>query len=79
MARSSLFQPNEPWFRKAGLVGLILLPAALTLYLGFHRGGYFPGSQAFVTVIVLVCLAGRIVYAEQPFSGITPAAAVASS
>ena len=78
MPSSSLFQPNESWFRKAGLIGLILLPAALTLYLGFHRGGYFPGSQAFVTVIVLVCLAVRIAYARQPFSGITPTAGVAA-
>jgi O-antigen ligase len=48
----------------------------LTIYLGFHRGGYFPGSQAFATVIVLVCLAARIAYAKRPFSGVTPAAAV---
>lgn len=62
--------------RKAGDIGLAVLPAALTLYFCFERGGYFPGSQAFATVILLVCLAASIVYAGRPFSGLTRAGAI---
>ena len=56
--------------------GVLFLPGALVVYLSFNAGGYFPGTPALVAVILLLCLAARIVVAERPFEGFSPALAV---
>jgi O-antigen ligase len=55
---------------RAGMAGLIIAPGALTLFFAFNDGGFFPGSQALGTVLLLVALAARISFARRPFAGL---------
>jgi hypothetical protein len=64
--------------RRAGMLALVALPVGLTLYFGFNDGGFYPGTQAFATVVLLVVLAARMTYAELPLSGISRPAALAA-
>jgi O-antigen ligase len=64
--------------RRAGMIGLVALPAGLTLYFGFNDGGFYPGTQAFATIVLLLALAARLIYAEQPLSGISRPAGLAA-
>jgi len=56
--------------------GVLFLPGALVVFLGFNAGGYFPGTPALVAVFLLLCLSARILAAERPFEGFTPALGV---
>jgi hypothetical protein len=56
--------------------GVLFLPGALVVFLSFNAGGYFPGTPALVAVFLLLCLAARILAAERPFEGFTPALGV---
>jgi uncharacterized membrane protein YoaK (UPF0700 family) len=56
--------------------GVLFLPGALLVFLSFNAGGYFPGTPALVAVFLLLCLAARILAAERPFEGFTPALGV---
>lgn len=56
--------------QRAGSAALILAPGGLTAYMSLQDGGFFPGTQAFAAVLVLVALAARITFAEQPFAGL---------
>jgi O-antigen ligase len=60
-----------------GLVGLMLLPGALIVFLGFNAGGYFPGTPAVAALILTQILLVRIVQARHPFEGLAPASLVA--
>jgi hypothetical protein len=53
--------------------GVLFLPGALVVFLSFNAGGYFPGTPALVAVFLLLCLAARVLAAERPFEGFTPA------
>jgi O-antigen ligase len=53
--------------------GVLFLPGALVVFLSFNAGGYFPGTPALVAVFLLLCLAARILAAERPFEGFSPA------
>jgi len=57
---------------------LLGAPGALILYFSLRDGGFFPGAQAFVTVLLLVALATRITFAERPFAGLGPFVGVAA-
>jgi O-antigen ligase len=60
-----------------GLVGLMLLPGALIVFLGFNAGGYFPGTPAVAALVMTQILLVRIVQARHPFEGLAPITLVA--
>ncbi len=53
--------------------GIAFLIAALTVYLGFNAGGFFPGAVAYVTVAMAALLVLGIMLAREPLVGATPA------
>jgi O-antigen ligase len=56
---------------------LLLLPGALTVYLSFNAGGFFPDTYAFVAIALAAVLIARIALAEAPFAGFSRPLAVA--
>jgi O-antigen ligase len=63
----------------AGDKALALLPGLLVVYFGFNGGGYFPGADAFVAVVLALVLAMRLWFASEPLAGFGPLAAVCGS
>jgi O-antigen ligase len=57
---------------------LLLLPGALTVYLSFNAGGYFPNTSALVALVLAAVLALRMLLARRPFRGFSPLLAVAA-
>lgn len=58
--------------------GLAVLLAALTLFLAFQAGGYFPGSTGLMAVVFSVLLVLRFSLAERPLAGSSRQLAVAA-
>lgn len=54
------------------------LPAALTLFLGFQAGGYFPGAPAIAAVVLVAILVGRVLVLPRPFAGASVPFAIAA-
>ncbi len=50
---------------------LVALPGALTLYLSFSSGGFFPDATGLAVVVVSLVLVVRITLAERPFAGVS--------
>lgn len=50
---------------------LAALPAALTLYLSFASGGFFPDATGFAVVLLSLVLVVRVTLAERPFAGVS--------
>ncbi len=50
---------------------LAVLPALITVYLGFEAGGYYAGSIALATLLTLFLLIARILTSDQPFAGVS--------
>src|SRR6266511_3643879 len=57
---------------------LVLLPGALTVYLSFNAGGFFPNTDAFVAILLAGVLIARISLAAEPFAGFSRPVAVAA-
>ena len=75
-ARST--DPDGHAYSRAGLILAALLPAALTLYLAFHSGGFFPGATSLAAVEVAIVGALWLALARRPFEGLsTPLVVVA--
>jgi hypothetical protein len=55
----------------APAAGLVI--AALTVYLGFNAGGFFPGAVAYATVVMAVLLVVAIMLVSEPLTGSPPA------
>jgi len=57
-----------------------LLPAALTLYLAFHSGGFFPAATSLAAAELAIAVAGVLVLARRPLEppGVALVAAVAA-
>ena len=53
----------------AGEWALALAPGALVVYFSFNGGGYFPGSQAFVAMLLALALGLRMALAAEPLAG----------
>lgn len=64
---------------RRGHLALLLLPGALTLYLGFEAGGFFVGSTGLAAVVVLVALVLRVTLADRPLAGFSGSLAVAGA
>jgi O-antigen ligase len=57
---------------------LVLLPGALTVYLSFNAGGFFPNTAAFAALLLAGTLIARICLAEAPFGGFSKPLAIAA-
>ncbi len=53
--------------RRAGMVALAALPAALFLYLSFHAGGYFPTTTGLGILVLVAALLVRTLGSADPF------------
>ena len=62
----------------AGTAALALSPGALTVYLAFQSGGFFPGATAVATLIVLALLVLRVLLARDPIQGLSAPLALAA-
>ena len=60
------------------LAVLLLLPAALTVYLSFNAGGFFVGAPAIAATALALALAARAAGARRPLTGLGLPAAVVS-
>lgn len=56
-----------------------VLPAALTVYLAFNAGGFFPDTTGIVAVVLAVALMARIALAGRPFGAVGVWTAVAGA
>jgi O-Antigen ligase len=65
--------------RRSGLVERIHLPlaGALTAFLAFRAGGFFPDTTAVAVLVLAIALLLRVTLAAEPFGGLGRAAAVA--
>jgi len=50
---------------------LLAVPAAVTLYLGFNSGGFFPDVTGLTAGVLSIALMVRITLAERPFAGVS--------
>jgi hypothetical protein len=57
---------------------LLALPGALTVYLSFNAGGFFPNTPAFVALILAMAVGLRVLLSEHPLRGVSPQLAVAA-
>lgn len=57
---------------------LALLPGALTVYLGYSSGGYFPPAIGTACVVLAIALVLRLTLAERPLEGFGGPAALAA-
>jgi hypothetical protein len=53
----------------AGEWALAFAPGAMLVYFSFNGGGYFPGAQAFVALVLALVLALRMWFASEPLAG----------
>jgi O-antigen ligase/polysaccharide polymerase Wzy-like membrane protein len=66
-------EPVEtPTLATIGEWGLALAPGVLVVYFAFNGGGYFAGSQAFVTMLLALALGLRFALATEPLAGYGP-------
>jgi O-antigen ligase len=65
-------------YRRWASAALLLLPGALTVYLSFNAGGFFPNTPAFVALLLAAVLAWRVLFSQNPFGGFTPLLGVAA-
>ena len=56
---------------------LALLPGALTVYLAFNSGGYFAGSTAVASLVVIAALGLRVILSDEPLAGLSRPVAAA--
>jgi O-antigen ligase len=52
-------------------IPLLVLPGALTAYLGFHAGGFFAGGVAVAAVVTCAALVLRVTLADNPLAGLS--------
>lgn len=66
--------------RPVNLIGpaLMLIPGAAVLYCGVHGGGFFPGTPAFVALILIQVLILWLLLAERPLAGFSRPLAAAT-
>jgi O-antigen ligase len=56
---------------------LLLLPGALVVFMGFNAGGNFPIAPAVAAIVLVQLLLLRVIYARDPFEGLTRTTLVA--
>lgn len=55
---------------------IALLPGALTIYLGYNGGGYFPPATGLASAVLAIALVLRLTLAERPLAGLSVPAAI---
>jgi O-antigen ligase len=63
---------------RLAFAALLLLPGALTVYLSFNAGGFFPQTPAFVALILALVLAARMALVDRPLQGFSRPLAIAA-
>ena len=56
----------------------LILPGALTVYLAFNSGGYFAGSTAVASLVVIAAVALRMILSDEPLAGLNRSLALAA-
>jgi hypothetical protein len=56
----------------------VTVPGLATAWLGFRAGGFFPGTVGLVALVLALTVVARITTTREPFSGFSPALALAS-
>jgi hypothetical protein len=79
MTREGEAPSPVPHLARLGTIALIVLPAALTAYLSFHAGGFFPATSALVALVLGQIMVLRTMSAEAPFAGYSCPLAIAST
>ncbi|HEX8101210.1 MAG TPA: O-antigen ligase family protein [Solirubrobacteraceae bacterium] len=64
--------------QRLGIAAMLALPGALTAWLAFHDGGFFPAKAGVVTVFVCLAVVVRVTSAARPLDGIGGPFAVAA-
>jgi O-antigen ligase len=62
--------------KRAGVLLLMVLPGALTIYLAFSSGGFFPVPTAVACLVLSSAIAIRIATAAEPFADLTRSALI---
>ena len=62
--------------RSGPVVALLAAPGALTVYVAFRAGGFFPGTQGVLAAGLAVALALRLTLVERPLAGASRALVV---
>lgn len=60
------------WLPRAGHAALLAIPGALTLFLAFNEGGYFPDTVALALILLVQILVVRVTAADEPAAGAGP-------
>ena len=76
--RAERYESTMDVLADVGEHALTLAPGALIVYFAFNGGGYFPGSQGFIALLLAIALALRMSLASEPLAGFGPLALVAS-
>ena len=56
---------------RAGSAAFLLLPGAVTMFMAFRAGGFFPDTSAIVAIVLLLVLIGHVTLARAPFAGLS--------
>jgi O-antigen ligase len=59
------------------MAGLMLLPGALIVFMGFNSGGNFPQTPALAAIVLAQVLLVRIMQSRDPFEGFAPSTVAA--
>ncbi|MBA3306496.1 MAG: O-antigen ligase family protein, partial [Thermoleophilaceae bacterium] len=57
--------------RTVASLGIVALPAGLTLYLSFNAGGFFPDATGVAVLALAYVLIARVALVDRPFAGFT--------
>lgn len=55
--------------RNVGALALAALPGALTVFMSFNAGGFYPGAQGVVVAVLAGIVALRMAFVRDPFAG----------
>jgi O-antigen ligase len=64
---------------RASVGAVLLLPGAITAFMSFRAGGFFPDTPALVAVALLLVLVAHVTLADAPFAGLSPALVAAAA
>ncbi len=59
-------------YREIGWIAVMLLPGALTIYLGFRSGGFYVGATSLAAAEMALVVGIRFALAKRPLQGVSP-------
>ena len=75
-ADERLTRPTRP---RLDLIAIVAIPGALTAFLSFRSGGFFPGTAGLVAAQLALLLAWRVAVARRPFEGVSAGLCLAAA